>query len=283
MSAQNPIDFLTIEGFRSIKKLDKLRLTNLNVLIGANGAGKSNFVAYFRMLSELVEGRLQVWVSKQGGADRVLSYGIKETSALRTSIRFGSNGYDIELVPTVDGGLTFASEMLYFNGPFHGITRPRLGSGHTESRLKHAKDHGGSKKIASFCYNAISGWKVFHFHDTSDTAGVKRQCAVHDNEYLRMDASNLAAFLFRLQSESPAVYNQIRKTVRLAVPFFDDFVLKPTTLASEEQQVRLLWKQDDSDYALWPSQLSDGSLRFICLVTVLLQPNPPTTIIIDEP
>lgn len=62
MSAQNPIDFLTIEGFRSIKKLDKLRLTNLNVLIGANGAGKSNFVAYFRMLSELVEGRLQVWV-----------------------------------------------------------------------------------------------------------------------------------------------------------------------------------------------------------------------------
>lgn len=277
------IDKLSISGFRSIRKLKDLRLTNLNVLIGANGAGKSNFVAYFRMLSELVEGRLQVWVSKQGGADRVLSYGVKETTALSTSIRFGANGYDIELEPTVDEGLIFSFEMLYFNGPYYGVTRPQLGSGHTESKLKSETEGGTSNKIANFCYQAISGWRVYHFHDTSDTAGVKRQSAVHDNEYLRMDASNLAAFLLRLQGESPEVYNQIRKTVRLAVPFFDDFVLKPTTLATEEQQVRLLWKQDGSDYALWPSQLSDGSIRFICLVTALLQPDPPSTIIIDEP
>jgi len=112
---------------------------------------------------------------------------------------------------------------------------------------------------------------------------VKRQGSVHDNAFLRADASNLAAFLFRLQSEAPDVYSQIRKTVRLAVPFFEDFVLKPTTLPTEEQQIRLLWKQNDSDYALWPSQLSDGSIRFICLVTALLQPDPPTAIIIDEP
>lgn len=277
------INTLSIAGFRSIRKLENLRLSNLNVLIGANGAGKSNFVAYFRMLSELVEGRLQVWVSKQGGADRVLSYGIKETSSLSTAIRFGANGYDIELEPTLEGGFTFTSEMLYFNGPYYGITRPNLGSGHVESKLKHEKEHGGSSKVAGFCYDAILGWKVYHFHDTSDTAGVKRQSSVHDNDFLRMDASNLAAFLLRLKSEFPSVYQQICKTIRLAVPFFDDFVLKPTTLPTEEQQVRLLWKQKDSDYALWPSQLSDGSLRFICLVTVLLQPNPPSTIIIDEP
>ncbi|WP_298715884.1 AAA family ATPase [uncultured Oceanisphaera sp.] len=206
------INNLSISGFKSIRHMDQLRLGSLNVLIGANGAGKSNFVAYFRMLSELVKGRLQLWTSKQGGAERVLSYGIKETSALTTS-----------------------------------------------------------------------GWKVYHFHDPSDTAGVKRRCALHDNEYLRKDAANLAAFLYRLRQEAPTVYNRIRKTVRLAVPFFDDFVLKPETLATEEQQIRLLWKQNDSDYSLWPSQLSDGSIRFICLVTALLQPNPSTTIIIDEP
>lgn len=274
---------LSITGFKSIRHLHDLQLSNLNVLIGANGVGKSNFVAYFRMLSELVEGRLQVWARKQGDADRVLSYGIKETSVLSTSVRFGSNGYDIELVPTADGGFVFSSEMLFFNGPYYGITRPNLGAGHTESKLKAESERGDPQKIATFCYNAISGWKVFHFHDTSDTAGVKRQCVLHDNAYLRVDASNLAAFLYRLQSEAPDVYSQIRKTVRLAVPFFDDFVLKPTTLSTEEQQIRLLWKQRDSDYALWPSQLSDGSIRFICLVTVLLQPSPPTTIIIDEP
>ncbi|WP_269899993.1 AAA family ATPase [Paenalcaligenes faecalis] len=277
------IHTLSIAGFRSIRHLENLQLSNLNVLIGANGAGKSNVVAYFRMLSELVEGRLQVWVSKQGGADRVLSYGVKETSALTTSVRFNDNGYDIRLEPTVDGGFVFVSEALYFDGLDAGVTRPQLGSGQLESNLKREMSGGVSQKIADFCYKAISGWKVYHFHDTSDTAGVKREGAVHDNEYLRMDAANLGAFLYRLQNESPNHYTQIRKIVRLAIPFFDDFVLKPRELASEELLVRLLWKQKDSDYALWPSQLSDGSLRFICLVTALLQPNLPTTIIIDEP
>ena len=140
-----------------------------------------------------------------------------------------------------------------------------------------------SSKIASFCFAAISGWKVFHFHDTSETAAVKRLGAVHDNDYLRPDAANLAAYLFKLQKDNPDVYSQICKTVRLAVPFFDDFVLKPTQLSSGEEQIRLLWKQTGSDYPLWPSQLSDGSIRLICLVTALLQPNPPSTIIIDEP
>jgi predicted ATPase len=277
------IDTLTISGFKSIRKLDKLKLNNLNVLIGANGVGKSNFVSYFRMLHELVEGRLKVWTSKQGGVDRILTGGLKETQHLQTVIRFGDNGYLADLEATADEGFTFTKEMLYFDGPYFGVTKPDLGSGHNESRLKNVIKNGISQKIASFCYSAISGWKVFHFHDTSDTAGVKRLSSVHDNEYLRNDASNLAAYLYGLKTEKPEVYSQIRKTVKLAVPFFNDFVLKPIPLETGEEQVRLLWTQVDSDYALWPSQLSDGSIRFICLVTALLQPTPPSTIIIDEP
>ncbi|MEZ8025429.1 AAA family ATPase [Vibrio sp. 1F255] len=277
------IDRLTIKGFKSIRDLDKLQLNKLNVLIGANGVGKSNFVSYFRMLHELVEGRLQVWTSKQGGADRIVSYGVKETESLQTVIRFGDNGYLAELSPTAEDAFTFTKEQLYFDGPYYGVTKPDLGSGHKESNLKKEMSGGTSASVASFCYAAISGWKVFHFHDTSDTAAVKRVGAVHDNESLRSDAANLTAYLFKLQRDNPEVYAQICKTVRLAVPFFDDFVLKPTQLSSGEEQIRLLWKQSDSDYPLWPSQLSDGSLRFICLVTALLQPNPPSTIIIDEP
>ncbi|EPF2508225.1 AAA family ATPase [Vibrio fluvialis] len=271
------IDSLTIQGFKSIRSLDKLQLNNLNVLIGANGVGKSNFVSYFRMLHELVEGRLQVWTSKQGGADRVLSFGIKETSCFSSTLFFGRNGYHVALEPTTNEGFTFVSEKVHFKGD-SVTTSPELGSGHMESLLK---EH--TKPISKFCYSSISSWKVFHFHDTSETAAVKRAGAAHDNEYLRSDASNLAAYLFKLQRENSEVYAQICKTVRLAVPFFDDFVLKPIQLASGEEQIRLLWKQADSDYPLWPSQLSDGSIRFICLVTALLQPNPPSTIIIDEP
>lgn len=283
MSLQNPIKHLTIHGFKSIRRLDKFPLTDLNVLIGANGSGKSNFISYFRMLGELVERRLQHWLAKQGGADRVLSFGIKETDKIESYIKFGLNGYKFTLEPTLDGKVVFAEEKIYFQGVYYRPKWTTLGSGHNEAELHNYYTNVPKGNIADYCYESISSWKVFHFHDTSDTAGVKRLASLHDNEYLRQDASNLAAFLFSLKTEAPDIYQQIRKTVQLAIPFFDDFVLKPQELPTGEEQIRLLWRQKDSDYALWPSQLSDGSIRFICLVTALLQPDTPSTIIIDEP
>jgi predicted ATPase len=262
----NSIKTLTIKGFKSIQSVEQLPLNPLNILIGANGVGKSNFVSYFKMLGELVEGRLKIWTSKQGGADRILSYGVKETTQLTSSIAFNNSQYDIELVATVEGSFTFSTEQFTANDTPHDF-----GSGHNETKLP-----------SSTNINA-EHWKVFHFHDTSDTAGVKRLSSLHDNDYLRTDASNLAAFLYRLKNKAPDVYRQMIKTIRLAVPLFADFVLKPITLESGEQQIRLLWQQTNSDYALWPSQLSDGSIRFICLVTALMQPAGPATIIIDEP
>ena len=283
MSTKNSIDRLTINGFKSIRDLDSLRLQSLNVLIGANGVGKSNFISYFRMLSEMMELRLQKWTTNQGSADRILSFGVKETDKVESFIEFGLNGYKFELEPTVDGGFSFASEQLFFDGPYYGEKWVDLGSGHKEAKLQETFKRAEKGRVADYCYSSIASWKVFHFHDTSDTAGVKRLGALQDNEYLRPDASNLAAYLYRLSDETPEVFDQIRKTIRLAIPFFDDFVLKPRKLKTEEEQIRLLWKQKDSDYSLWPSQLSDGSIRFICLVTALLQPDPPSTIIIDEP
>jgi predicted ATPase len=253
------------------------------VLIGANGAGKSNFVSFFWMLDEMVDQRLQVWTKKQGGAERILTFGVKETAQLTSFIEFGINGYRFSLEPTVEGAFIFTEETLYFKGPHYGEKWISLGKGHSEAKLKDRRENTVSGSVADYCYSSIASWNVFHFHDTSDTAGVKRLGPLHDNNYLRPDASNLAAFLYRLKKEHAYNYEQIRKVVRLAIPFFDDFVLKPEELPTGEKQVRLLWSQMESDYALWPSQLSDGSIRFICLATALLQPDPPSTVIIDEP
>lgn len=288
MSKKNPINRLSIKGFKSIRTLDDFRMESLNVLLGANGAGKSSFVSYFRMLGEMVEGRLQTWTTQQGSADRVVSFGVKETNRVDSFVRFGLNGYKFALDTTVDGGFLFAEEQLFFNGPYYGHQWMPLGNGHTEAELRNAyrtnRYYAAYKnEVVAYCYESIASWKVFHFHDTSDTAGVKRWGGLQDNEYLRPDASNLAAYLYRLREETPDVYEQIRKTVQLVIPFFDDFALRPRTVKGDDEQVRLLWKQKDSDYTFWPSQLSDGSIRFICLVTALLQPDPPSTIIIDEP
>jgi len=286
MSAKRRIDKLTIKGFQSIKSLEDFQLTDLNILIGANGAGKSNFVTYFRMLLEMVEGNLGTWVEKRGGADRILSYGVKETQQLESTIFFGTNGYNFVLEPTNDGKFVFIEEKVFFSGSFAPAHWRIIGSGDKESILKKKADQDRNaykSDIERYCYEAISNWKVFHFHDTSDTAGVKWPVNLPDNAILREDARNLAAFLYKLREQYRQVYEQIRKIIQLAIPFFDDFVLNPEILSTGLEQIRLLWVQKNSDYPLWPSQLSDGSIRFICLVTALLQPYPPSTIIIDEP
>lgn len=283
MTVAKPIDKLDIEGFKSIQSLNNFEMRSINVLIGANGSGKSNFVSYFKFLNELANGRLQVWLQKQGGIDRVLTFGQQYTTQIKSSVTFGRNRYDFTLEPTVNAGATFTHESIFFNGPFYGPKTTDLGSGHSEAILNQKYQEWNDGSEADYCFSSITSWKIFHFHDTSETARVKWSGALHDNEYLRSDASNLAAYLYKLKNEQPEVYQEIRGLISLAIPFFDDFVLRPGKLDSGEEMIALLWKQKDSDYPFWPSQLSDGSIRFICLVTALLQPTPPSTIIIDEP
>jgi predicted ATPase len=79
-----------------------------------------------------------------------------------------------------------------------------------------------------------------------------------------------------------ASYGNIVETTRLAAPYFDDFVLEPYTEGNDEK-VKLQWRQKDMLATFQPHHLSDGTLRFICLATALLQPRPPQLLIIDEP
>lgn len=283
MTTKKRIDALTIKGFKSIRNLNNLQLHSLNVLIGGNGVGKSNFVDYFRLLSEMMAGRLQLWTSKQGGADRVLSYGVKETTALYSEIQLQDYGYSFQLEPDVDGAFLFASEDVFRRDASGLPLLARQSSGQQEALLCRQADPIEQSGAAGVCYSSITQWKVYHFHDTSNTAGMKRWGAVHDNHSLRPDASNLAAYLYRLSREHPQVLDEIQRTVRLGIPVFDQFVFRPRELDTQEEVVNLQWTQKNSDYVLWPSQLSDGSIRFICLVTALLQPDPSSTIIIDEP
>lgn len=273
-----PIDYLTIKGFKSIRELNNFELGPMNILIGPNGAGKSNFIAFFRFLREMVDQRLRLFVSKNGGADSFLYMGPKVTERIEGKIYFQVNGYEFSLEPTSKNQLIFSDETVYFSGSRD--VRQLLGSGHEEAKLKDNLSGDPLKNnISDFVYPAISSWVIYHFHDTSSTAAVKRRCSIRDNEHLRPDAANLAPFLLRLSKENKQVYRSIRDTIRLVAPFFDDFKLRQVGVFETE----LEWTQIDSDYPFHASQLSDGTLRFICLATALLQPDPPSTILIDEP
>jgi predicted ATPase len=284
---------LTIEGFKSIRKLEDFELRPLNVLIGANGAGKSNFVEFFRVLRELVEQRLQVTIGQAGGADAFLYLGPKVTRQIIGKVYFhDSGGYEFTLLPTLDNRFVFGAETVVLT---HGIvTTDRakvsgppgmvsLDSGHVEAKLKDRyKSHGIYRPVGPYLVqDELSGLMAYHFHDTSATAGVRRQIAINQNGYLYPDGSNLPSFLYRIMLENPASYERIRDVVKLAAPFFADFQLRPSPLVSG--MIQLEWRQKDSDYPFLASHLSDGTLRFMCLATALLQPSPPATMLFDEP
>jgi predicted ATPase len=269
---------LSVAGYKSIKALEDFELRSLNVLIGANGAGKSNFISLFRLLNEMYEQQLQLYIQKQGGPDALLHFGRSTTERLHAEFYFANNGYKFDLVPTSDNRLIFESEISWFGGVYRptssGVV---LGTTHAESKLKEAKDN-----YSPYVRPAISSWRVYHFHDTSETAKVKRQHAINDNLRLKVDAANLAAYLRMLSEKYPSEYARIVETIRLVLPFFDNFVHRP----GEPEYVELEWVQKGRpDTPLKAHMLSDGSLRFICLATLLLQPVEllPDTILIDEP
>lgn len=283
---KKPIDKITIKGYKSFRELVDFRLSNLNVLIGANGSGKSNFVSFFKLLREVIEKRLQLAVNNVGGADIHLFLGPKITEVLQARFEFGINAYEILLDPTEDNRLVFRDERIIYEGSPN--TRPvnrSLGSGHSESLIKDQIPGGKNQAISEHIYTAISSWTVYHFHDTSETAGVRREGSINDNAYLRNNANNIAAYLYGLKDPflgDEILYGKIRDAIRMTAPFFDDFLLRLKN-ANGDARIRLEWQQKNSDYPFQPNQLSDGTLRFICLATVLLQPEPPATILLDEP
>jgi len=117
---------LTIVGFKSIRELVDFPLSSLNVLIGANGAGKSNFVSFFKLLREMIEQRLQLALAtSEGGADACLHLGPKITSEFRAEVWFGRNAYAFTLVPTPDNRLVFSDETTIFDGD-HKLARTSL-------------------------------------------------------------------------------------------------------------------------------------------------------------
>lgn len=266
---------LVLEGYKSIERCD-IELGRLNVLIGANGAGKSNFIGFFRLISRILDQQLQLEVGAAGGPDALLRFGRKKTEEMGAELYFGNNGYKFRLRPTQDNRMMFAREAIWWNQ--HGDYRPK--SGHFETYIEDQKD---LTLIYRFVVRSIHSWRLYHFHDTSSSALVKQVHGINDNEYLRDDARNLAAFLYRLKNHHEKNYKQIVKAIQLVAPFFGDFFLRPTV--DNAEKIQLEWTEAGQDVPFGAGALSDGTLRFICLATVLLQPEEfmPATILIDEP
>lgn len=280
------LDAITIRGFRSIASIEELELRPLNVLIGANGSGKSNFLEAFTFLREIREARLQDYVARQGGADRILHFGADATPQLDLELLFAiddalKNTYRLSLGSTADDRLYPADEWVGFWDP---ETHPEPYEDQLHARGLEARISDPSlTKTAGWVRFRLGMWTTYHFHDTSTNAPLRKTAHLNDNRSLRPDGSNLAAFLYLLRERHPESYHSIQRVIQRVTPFFDDFVLEP--LALRPDSIRLEWRHKGSDKYFDVASLSDGTLRFIALATLLLQPQElrPPIILIDEP
>ncbi|MDE2787678.1 MAG: AAA family ATPase [Chloroflexota bacterium] len=261
------LDNITIRGFKSIKAIEQLKLNPINVLIGANGSGKSNFLEAFSLVRDVVDGRLRQFVARAGGAERVLHFGSRITEDINVVIAFDDgNWYRLTLEPMYFDDRLALVEQACSKWP---TSLPGLNSDDTPALIRD--------------FINVDPWVSYHFHDTSRASPMKNTADLHDNRFLRPDGSNLAAFLYLLRSKHSFSYKQITRTVRLVAPFFDDFNLEPQAL--NEDTILLEWRHKGSDAYFNAASLSDGTLRFIALATLLLQPDSlrPSVILLDEP
>lgn len=266
------ISKLTIEGFKSFRRLKRLDLGPLNVLIGANGSGKSNFLAAFELVAKACSPRrITNYVGLAGGANDLLHYGAKATQRIRFDVGFRDRQADFTLL------LRYAANDRLF--PNLRVETEMLPPNYADQFPAET----GLAPAIEFLRLRLADWKAYHFHDTSPTSPIRQTCDLHDNRHLRRDGANLAAYLYRLRYTHQEGYSLICRTIGLVAPFFEAFQLEPSAFNAEKLQIE--WRHRGSEDYFGASSLSDGTLRFMALATLLLQPVElrPKVILIDEP
>lgn len=275
---------LSLHGFRSIQHLTNFAPGNVTILIGANGSGKSNFIAFFRLLSWMMQEQLSLHVGQLGGASAQLFDGPEVTPILRAEMTLetdqGKNDYEFKLAHAANDSFVFTAERYRFSSAqFQTIAQwKETPPGHPESSLPNLARTGD--RTASAITGMLKRLVVNQFHNTSPTARIRQKWSVDDNTFLKEDGANLAPFLLRLQSEFPRYYDRIVAALRQLLPFFHEFDLKREGLS-----VLLRWSERGTDRRFSAGQASDGGLRIMALTTLLLQPPVllPDLILLDEP
>lgn len=273
---------ISIKGFKSIKELVDFELSNLNVFIGSNGAGKSNLIEFFEVIKRIPDKNVNSFIMQNGGINDFFFQGRKNTEKIEVNLMFNDVQYSFNLLErSSPAGTSFIDDEKM--GSIQNI-QPIVG-GIYSNELNQADDEQAlsiAGKTFTAIHENIKKWQIFHLNDTSKTASIRHTESVADDDYLRSDAANLAPFLLKLKNHFSESYQEIINAVKMVMPFFDDFKLDIKDFG-KGKELNLAWKQKGSDYPFSPFHLSDGSIRFIALATALLQPEPPSMIIIDEP
>lgn len=262
------LDRIQIKGYKSIRDLN-LALRPVNILISSNGVGKSNFISFFKLVNNIYERRLQSYTMRNR-AESLLYYGVKRTAGIYGCLSSSDSVYMFELSPRDDGSMFLAEERTESEG------RDLFILSEEESIIRDSRLY-----VHKWIQGIMESCNVYHFHDTSKGSPLRSAAKVNDNRILKEDGGNLPAYLYLMQQKYPKTLKRIETVIRSVMPYFERFDLEPQAL---DGSIELVWNDADApDKYFSANDLSDGSIRFIALAALLLQPELPKIIIIDEP
>lgn len=267
---------ISVKGYKSLGSVS-LDFRPITVLIGANGSGKTNFLSVFRLLQAVFSGHLAEF-GLRSDASTLFYNGLKNTEAIELGVTAEDAVYEASLSVTDSGRLFLQQERLTDADASVKYSASAMPESGLQRRQVDAMPALSSCRLLQ-----LQNWKVHHFNDTSRSARIRQKHAVVDCECLKEDGANLVPFLYRLKQHWKAEYADIVRAMQRIAPYFEDFVLEPEE--SNEELIQLKWHQKGCDELLGMSQLSDGTLRFLCLATLFLQPETlmPAVLVADEP
>jgi predicted ATPase len=280
-----------LRNFKSIGKAT-VDLEALTILVGANGAGKSNFVDALAFVRDCLADSVELAFKARGGigAVRRRSAGHPTHIAVRllVQMRDGSDyDYEFEIAARPTERFSVAHERCRLTSAFGQPITFETREGVFEAEIPGIRAQVASDRLALFAASATNEFRPLYDFLASmrfysiDPERLRDLQEPDSGAYLKRDGSNAAAVLKRIQEENPARYVAICELLARAVPG-----TKAVTYRPAGQRETLEFRQDIGQESAWafPAlSMSDGTLRILGLMLALDQVGDPKVVGIEDP
>jgi predicted ATPase len=298
----NTFERLKIDGFRRLYSAE-VEMRDLTVMIGANGVGKSSFLEIFSLLAASANGQLQSKISEFGGltqmvtldrADSVsisLSMPIKNQEPLNYSLELATKGQFYEIGsetlrqrrdPNASQPFKYiesrGTDVIYFSPEDEKLVRPSWQYNHLESSLAQVPKMYREPETLRQQLASCSFYKAWELN-LSPQSPIRLPQSMRPATLPGAKGEDLVSCLYYLRETDPNRFEIIQDTLAAAFPDFERLSFPPVAAGT----LAMTWKDRNFSHPFYMHQLSEGTLRFLWLITLLQSRDLTAVTLIDEP
>jgi len=315
------ISKITLENFFSFKNSTTIELNpDINILLGINGSGKSNFLKAIQLLYESVIGKglEKIFLKDWSGFNSVVNFNNDEKDYIKLSFEFDKdaigNGYRFPSNPIYEikifkSGATsyYLKEKLYSesiksgendfiymemdNGQGIISTREKGKIGiqkypqeskqivfrSTEPVLRQISDPERFYPLFTL-KRALEEISVYYYFDTTFESPIRQPSGYGTETKLLADGQNLMTILNNIKNSHSLYYDKIEEAVKKINPYFKDI-----NFAFLGSKIYLVLREEYLKKSVSIEHISDGTLRYLLLLSVLFNPERGSLVCIEEP